>query len=151
MFFKILSSTVDFFSCVTLVFWTALFESTYVTLLLDQCFSFRGLMIRLKVFGKLLPNLLIIHSSLTPIIIVLYYCYDVTFCIWSLHFVYVGKKLTKQTNKTVTRLAKRSFKIQSKIRFNVMQVFMNNYMNDDSIRFFKHQYRINARSISREQ
>ena len=32
-----------------------------------------------------------------------------------------------------------------------MQVFMNNYMNDDSIRFFKHQYRINARSISREQ
>ena len=32
-----------------------------------------------------------------------------------------------------------------------MQVFMNNYMNDDPIQFFKQQYRINARSISREQ
>ena len=28
---------------------------------------------------------------------------------------------------------------------------MNIYINDDSIRFFKHQCRINARSISREQ
>ena len=32
-----------------------------------------------------------------------------------------------------------------------MRVFMNNCTKDDSIRFFKHQYRINARSISREQ
>ena len=32
-----------------------------------------------------------------------------------------------------------------------MYVFMNNYINDDSIRFFKHQYRFYARSISREQ
>ena len=32
-----------------------------------------------------------------------------------------------------------------------MHVFINNYTKDDSIRFFKHQYRINARSISREQ
>ena len=44
----------------------------------------------------------------------LYDCYDVTFCIWPLYFVYGGKKLTKQTNKTVTRLAKRSFKTQLK-------------------------------------
>ena len=32
----------------------------------------------------------------------------------------------------------------------VMRVFMNDYTKDNSIRFFKHQYRINARSISRE-
>ena len=32
-----------------------------------------------------------------------------------------------------------------------MRVFMNNSTKDDSIRFFKHQYRINARSISRKQ
>ena len=41
-----LSSTADFFSCFALVFWTALFESTYGRLLLEQCFSFRGLVIR---------------------------------------------------------------------------------------------------------
>ena len=33
----------------------------------------------------------------------------------------------------------------------VMHVFMSNCMQDDAIRFFKHQFRINARSISREQ
>ena len=32
-----------------------------------------------------------------------------------------------------------------------MRVFMNNCTKDDSIRFFKHQYQITARSISREQ
>ena len=32
-----------------------------------------------------------------------------------------------------------------------MRVFMNNCMKDDTIRFFKHQYRGNTRSISREQ
>ena len=57
---------------------------------------------------------MIIHSSLTPIIILLYDCYDVIFCIWSLYFVYGGRKLTNQTNKTVTRLAKIAFKTQLK-------------------------------------
>ena len=33
----------------------------------------------------------------------------------------------------------------------VLHVFMNNCTQDDSIRFLKHQYRINAKSISREQ
>ena len=33
------------------------------------------------------------------------------------------KKLTKQTNKTATRLAKRSFKTESKIHFNVIAGF----------------------------
>ena len=96
--------------------------------------------------NSLITNLMIIiHSSLTPIIILLHDCYDVTFCIWIVFVLCLQrKKLIKQTNKTVTRLAKRSFKLQSKnTLFNVMQVFMNNYMNDDSIWFFKHQYRIN--------
>ena len=35
-----------FFLCVTLGFWTALFESTYGRLLLEQYFSFRDLVIR---------------------------------------------------------------------------------------------------------
>ena len=39
-------STADFFSCVGLGFWTALFESTYGRLLLEQYFSFRDLVIR---------------------------------------------------------------------------------------------------------
>ena len=50
---------------------------------------------------------MIILSSLTPIIILLYDCYDAT-------FGYKGRKLTKQTNKTVTRLTKGSFKTQLK-------------------------------------
>ena len=33
----------------------------------------------------------------------------------------------------------------------VMRVFMNNCTKDDSIRFFKHQYRINVRSIFKEE
>ena len=57
---------------------------------------------------------MIILSSLTPIIILLYDCYDATFGIWSLYFVYKGRKLTKQTNKTVTRLTKGFFKTQLK-------------------------------------
>ena len=48
------------------------------------------------------------------IIIPLFDCYDVTFFIWFLYFVYGKNKLTKQTNKTVTRLAKNSFKTQIK-------------------------------------
>ena len=56
---------------------------------------------------------MIIHFSLTPIITLLYDCYDVTFYMWSLYFVY-REKLTKKTNKTVTRLAKRSFETQLK-------------------------------------
>ena len=32
-----------------------------------------------------------------------------------------------------------------------MRLFMNNCTKDDSIRFFKHEYRIYARSITREQ
>ena len=65
--------------------------------------------------NSLITNLMIIHSSLTPIIILLYDCYDVTFCIWIVFVLCLrGKKLTKQTNKTVTRLAKRSFKTQLK-------------------------------------
>ena len=56
---------------------------------------------------------MIIHSSLTPIIILLHDYYDVTFCIWSLYFVY-GGGLTKQTNETFTRFDKRSYKTQLK-------------------------------------
>ena len=43
---------------------------------------------------------------LYTIIMPSYYCYDVTFCIWSLYFVYRKNKLTNQTNKTVTRWLK---------------------------------------------
>ena len=58
---------------------------------------------------------MVIHSSLTSIIIDLYDCYDVNFCIWSFYFVYGGKKkLTKQTNTTVTGLATISFKTHLK-------------------------------------
>ena len=56
---------------------------------------------------------MIIHSSLTPIFKPLYDCCDVAICKWYLYFVY-GKILTKKTNKTVTRLAKRLFKTQLK-------------------------------------
>ena len=48
------------------------------------------------------------------IIIPLRNCFDVTFCICSLYFVN-GKN--KQTNKSVTKLAKTSFKIHLKIIF----------------------------------
>ena len=101
-----------FFSCVLFVFWTALSESTCRRLLLEQYFSFR-------VFCKFVTNWMIIHSSIFffqksiiwfhTIIILLYDCYDVTFCIWSLYSNYGKNEITKQINKTVTRLTKRSF------------------------------------------
>ena len=58
---------------------------------------------------------MIIHSSLTPIIIPLYGCYAVfLYGLCNLFTGGGGGGLTKQTNKTVTRLAKRSFKTQLK-------------------------------------
>ena len=63
---------------------------------------------------------------LHTIIIPLYNCYDITFCIWSLHFVYgknkLSKQTNKQTNKTVIRLAKRSFKTQLKNTFYLIKL-----------------------------
>ena len=65
------------------------------------------------------------------IIIPLCNCYDVTFCIWSLYFVYgknnhptnqPTKQTNKQTNKTVTRLAKRLFKTQLKDTFYLIKL-----------------------------
>ena len=81
-------------------FWTALSESTCRTLLLEQYFSFR-------VFCKFFTNWMIIHSSNFfseihnmiaydyYIIIPLYDCYDVTFCICSLYFNWL-KDLSKK-------------------------------------------------------
>ena len=90
-----------FFSCMALVFWTTLFESTYGRLLLEQYFSFRDLVIRpwslLQAPSQLNNNSLLktfFQRSiiwLSMIVIPLYGCYDVTFCIWSLYFVY-GEK-----------------------------------------------------------
>ena len=97
------------FSCIALVFWTTLFESTYGRLLLEQYFSFRDLVTRpqslLQVPSQLNDNSLLkifFQRSiiwLHAIIIPLYDCYGVTFCIWSLYFVY-GEK-TNQTNKQI--------------------------------------------------
>ena len=97
-----------FFSCIALVFWTALFESTYGRLLLEQCFSFRGLVIipegPRQATSQLNDNSLLTHSN--------YYTF--IWLLWCKFLYMVRKKLTKQTNTTVNRLAKWSFKTQLK-------------------------------------
>ena len=97
-----------FFSRIALVFWTALFESTYGRLLLEQCFSFRGLVIipegPRQATSQLNDNSLLTHSN--------YYTF--IWLLWCKFLYMVRKKLTKQTNTTVNRLAKWSFKTQLK-------------------------------------
>ena len=116
-----------FFSSIAQVFWTALFESTYGRLLLEQYFSFRGLVIKLKFFCKLLLNWIIIHSSKLFFRDSLHDCIDYYIFIWLVwcNFLYMVSVLclrgknqpNKQTNKTFTRLARRSFKTQLKNTF----------------------------------
>ena len=73
-------------------------------------FSFRDLVIRscglLQVPYQLLFQKSIIW--LYAIVIPLYKVYDVTFCVWSLYFVYRKNKLTKQTLDWLKDLSKHS-------------------------------------------
>ena len=108
-FFSFCNSVQVFsFLASSVIFWAAVFQSTFERLLLEQHFSFRELMIRpsglLQVPSPLNDNSLLktfLQWStiwLYTIIISLYFC-AVNFFIWSLHFVY-GKnnQPTNQTN-----------------------------------------------------
>ena len=73
---------------------------------------------------------------------------------------YLGKILPENlpggSSNILSNFRRPPSRLESPCLFNlytnfVMPVFMNNCTKDDSVRFFKHQYRINTRSISREQ
>ena len=75
-----------------------------------------------------------------------------------LEFLYQKTSLTYQEAQTsfLVTSGVRQGGPESPLLFNlyidfVMRVFMNRCIQDSSIHFFKHQYRINTRSISREQ
>ena len=98
----------DFSSLVSVIFWVAVFESIFGRLHLEQHCRFWDLVIRLQ--GLLqVPSLLNDNSLLKNFlersiiwlyanIMPLYHSYVVTFCIWSLYFVY---GTNKETNKQI--------------------------------------------------
>ena len=104
---SVLHSIAGFFSFLasSVIFWVTVFESTFGRLLLEQHFSFRGLVIRpyglLQVLSLLSDNTLLknfLQRSITwlyTIIVTLYHFYVVTFCIW---FLYLNYGKNNQTN-----------------------------------------------------
>ena len=108
-FFSFCTSVQVFsFLASSVIFWTAVFESIFERLLLEQHFSFRELMIRpsglLQVPSPLNDNSLLKtflqwSTILLYTIIISLYFYTVNFFIWPLYFVY-GKnnQPTNQTN-----------------------------------------------------
>ena len=101
----------------SVISWAAVFESTFGRLHLEQNCSFRKLVIGL--YGLLQVPFLLNDNSLLKtllqrsiiwlyaIVISLYHSYVVTFCIWSLFFVYWKNKETnnKQDLFTILNLA----------------------------------------------
>ena len=99
----------------SVMFWVAVFESTFGRLLLEQYFSFRGLVVKLRCMflpywtiihdyynNSLYIQYIIIHDC-TLLLYLLYHCYVVIFCRWSLYFVLWEKQSINQLNKQTNR------------------------------------------------